>query len=207
MNVESSNVSSTIVKSLPDEVQQVIIDICDPYMQRFGICPPSFIAKNTKTANLITSSSSHDYHPSTSSLIGVSSIEGPPTQPILISPIFITSTSPNGGGNHSFSRISQSVIPPPPLTIFANATWRPKVPPCFLSRSSEDVHTWTSLVRHYLAFMSSSDEQHVEYTVTLSREVTHEWYIGHERRNRGPSVDWTQLSTALLELFGSNICP
>ena len=44
------------------------------------------------------------------------------------------------------------------------------------------------------------------YSVTLLRESAHEWYIGYERRNRGPPRDWAQLSTALLERFGSKIC-
>ena len=56
--------------------------------------------------------------------------------------------------------------PPPP---FATMHWKPKEPPCFFGRSSEDVHTWTSLVRHYLTFMGVSDAQQVAYLVTLLR--------------------------------------
>ena len=64
---------------------------------------------------------------------------------------------------------------------------------------------WTSLVRHYLTFMGGSDAQQVAYTVTLLRDSAHEWYTAYERRNRGMPRDWAQLSTALLERFGSNI--
>ena len=88
---------------------------------------------------------------------------------------------------------------------FANVQWRPKEPPCYYGRSSEDVHMWTSLVRHYLTFMGGSDAQQVAYTVTLLRDSAHEWYTAYERRNRGMPRDWAQLSTALLERFGSNI--
>ena len=31
----------------------------------------------------------------------------------------------------------------------------------------EDIHAWTSLAHHYLAFMGGSDAQQVAYTVTL----------------------------------------
>ena len=64
---------------------------------------------------------------------------------------------------------------------------------------------WTSLVRHYLTFMGGSAAQQVAYAVTLLRDSAHEWFIAYERRNRGMPRDWAQLSTALLERFGSNI--
>ena len=64
---------------------------------------------------------------------------------------------------------------------------------------------WTSLVRHYLTFMGGSDAQQVAYAVTLLRDSAHEWYTVYERRNRQMPRDWAQLSTALLERFGSNI--
>ena len=63
----------------------------------------------------------------------------------------------------------------------------------------EDVHTWTFLVRHYLAFMVCTDAQQVAYTVALLRESAHEWYMGYERRNCHPPRDWAQLCDALLE--------
>ena len=42
---------------------------------------------------------------------------------------------------------------------FATVAWKPKEPPCFFGRSTEDAHTWVSLVRNYLTFMSGSDSQ------------------------------------------------
>ena len=88
---------------------------------------------------------------------------------------------------------------------FATAAWKPKEPPCFFGRSTEDAHTWVSLVRNYLTFMSGSDSQQVAYTVTLFRDAAHEWYMSYERRNRGPPRDWAGLVAALLDRFGSNI--
>ena len=61
------------------------------------------------------------------------------------------------------------------------------------------------MVRNYLTFMLGSDSQQVAYTVTLFREVAHEWYMSFERQNRGPPRDWAGLVAALLDRFGSNI--
>ena len=88
---------------------------------------------------------------------------------------------------------------------FATAAWKPKEPPCFFGRNTEDAHTWVSLVRNYLTFMSGSDAQQVAYTVTLFRESAHKWYMAHEGRNKGPPRDWASLVAVLLDRFGSNI--
>ena len=124
------------------------------------------------------------------------------------SPISVASTpshAGNGGSAPGFSHLSSGSHPSPPPPPFATMHWKPKEPPCFFGRSSEDVHTWTSLVRHYLTFMGGSDAQQVAYSVTLLRESAHEWYIGYERRHRNPPSDWAQLCNLLLERFGSNI--
>ena len=109
------------------------------------------------------------------------------------SPVTVASVNPS---NMTINSGNQS---------FATAAWKPKEPPCFFGRSTEDAHTWVSLVRNYLTFMSSSDSQQVAYIVTLFREAAHEWYMSFERRNRGPPRDWAGLVAALLDRFGSNI--
>ena len=121
------------------------------------------------------------------------------------SEVSVASTSKNGGNAMEFSQLSQHTGAGSQPQMFATMQWKPKEPPCFYGRSSEDVHTWTSLVRHYLTFMGGSDAQQVAYSVTLLRENAHEWYMGYERRNRHPPRDWASLAEALLERFGSNI--
>ena len=123
-------------------------------------------------------------------------------------PISVASTpshAGNGGSAPGFSHLSSGSHPSPPPLPFATMHWKPKEPPCFLGRSSDDVHTWTSLMRHYLTFMGGSDAQQVAYSVTLLHESVHEWYIRYERRHRNPPSDWVQLCNLLLERFGSNI--
>ena len=190
---------------MPPGAQKAISEICDQYLRQLGLNPAPSAYGNTGTANLITSSSPPAPQSPLPSSSGVSNAGGPSPSVISTSPIFVSNISPNGEGKDPFLRILRFVNPQPPLTTFATAQWRPKEPPCFFGRSAEDVHTWTSLVRHYLVFMVGSDAQQVAYTVTLLWEAAHEWYTRYERRNRGPPRDWTQLSTALLDRFGSNI--
>ena len=110
------------------------------------------------------------------------------SQPAIIlgSPISVDSTLShvgNGGSVSGFSHLLSGSHPSPPTQPFATMHWKPKEPPCFFGRSSKDVHTWTSLVRHYLTFMGGSDAQQVAYSVTLLCESAHEWYIRYEQRH------------------------
>ena len=201
--VLSGNVTSTGQASLPPEAQKTISEICEQYLRQRGLTSEQAVHQNIGTRNAPNPTPS-EIRSSLPTSSGVSDVGGPP--PVIpLSPISVASTPPPNGGNGPFQRISQTENPQPSHPVMATAFWRPKEPPCFFGRSTEDVHTWTSLVRHYLAFMAGNDTQQVAYTVTLLRESAHEWYIGYERRNRGPPRDWAQLSTALLERFGSNI--
>ena len=78
------------------------------------------------------------------------------------SDVSVASTIPSqndGGKAVAFSRLSQGMDAPSAPQMFATTQWKPKEPPCFYGRSSEDVRTWTSLVHHYLTFMGGSDAQ------------------------------------------------
>ena len=94
------------------------------------------------------------------------------------------SQSGNGGSAPGFLRLTHTTTAASPPQIFSTMHWKPKEPPCFFGHSTEDVHTWTFSVRHYLSFMGGSDIQQVAYAVTLLRESAHEWYIGYERRHQ-----------------------
>ena len=124
------------------------------------------------------------------------------------SPVSVASTpshAENGGSAPGFSHLTHATTAASPPQIFSTMHWKPKEPPCVFGRSTEDVHTWTSLVRHYLSFMGGSDVQQVAYVVTLLCESAHEWYIGYERRHWHSPKDWAQLCDLLLEHFGWNI--
>ena len=77
------------------------------------------------------------------------------SQPTVIpgSRISLAITSTLTGNVTGFLQLSSGSHPSSPLQPFAAMHWKPKEPPCFFGHSSEDVHTWTSLVRHCLTFM------------------------------------------------------
>ena len=171
--VSSSNVTPIGQASLTPGAQKAISEICDQFLRQLGINPDQSAQGNAATANLVDPSSFSVPHSSVPSSSGVSDVGGPP--PVIpLSPISVASTPHPNGGNGPFQKISQTENPQPPHSVMATAFWRPKEPPYFFGNSTEDVHTWTSLVRHYLAFMAGSDAQQVAYTVTLLRESAHE---------------------------------
>ena len=78
------------------------------------------------------------------------------------SEVSVVSTRSNAGvgeNQNSFSRMMTSAGAVNSAQTFANVQWRPKEPPCYYGRSTEDVHMWTSLVHHYFAFMGGNDAQ------------------------------------------------
>ena len=60
--------------------------------------------------------------------------------------------------------------------------WRPREPPLFCGRSTEDVHRWVSIMRNYLTFVECSEKQQVAFISTFLREAAHEWLLLHEKR-------------------------
>ena len=180
VNVPSGNVTPMGQAPLPPGAQKVISEICDQYLRQLGLNPPQSANGSTGTTNLITPSWPPAPQTPLPSSSDVSNIAGPSRPIIPNSPIFVANTSPNGEVRDPYSRISRSVNPQPPVSTFATAQWRPEEPPYFFGRSTEDVHIWTSLVRHYLTFMAGSDDQQIAYIATLLREAAHECYTGYE---------------------------
>ena len=82
--------------------------------------------------------------------------------------------------------------------------WRPREPPLFYGRSTEDVHRWVSIMRNYLTFLECSEKQKVAFISTFLREAAHEWLLLHEKENGTPK-SWKNLTQALIKRFGSNI--
>ena len=93
-----------------------------------------------------------------------------------------------------------------PQNIFTTTTWKPKDPPCFHGKSTEDAHAWVAMVRNYFIFMAGTMQQEVAYAATLLRDVAQEWWVGYLRKNHGKYPrDWDAMAQAILERFGSNL--
>ena len=155
--VSSGNVTPTSQASLPPGAQKTISEICEQYLRQRDLTSDQAVHQNIGTVSAPNPTPS-DFNSPLPNTSGGSDVGGPP--PVIpLSPISVASTPHPNGGNGPFQRISQTENPQPPHPVMATAFWRPKEPPCFFGRSTEDVHTWTSLVRHYLAFMVGNDTQ------------------------------------------------
>ena len=78
------------------------------------------------------------------------------------SPVSVASTpshARNGGSAQGFSHLTHATHDTSPPQMFTTTHWKPKEPPCFFGRRTEDVHTWTYLLHRYLTFMGGSDHQ------------------------------------------------
>ena len=133
-----------------------------------------------------------------------------------------TATSAVPSANFSFPTVpagGQSVVPPRApaaspslalhpgmLTPFANVAWRPKEPPTFSGKQTEDVHTWSEVVTNYFRFMNGTSNQEVAYAATLLRDNAHIWWQPYLRHNGGCCPrDWSTMSAGLVERFGSRL--
>ena len=65
--------------------------------------------------------------------------------------------------------------------------WRPREPPLFCGRSTEDAHRWVSIMRNYLIFVECPEKQKVAFISTFLREAAHEWLLLHEKENVTPN--------------------
>ena len=97
----------------------------------------------------------------TPSVIDLVTSSSPPQQVgesgvLPASPISVASTpsqAGNGGSAPGLLHLTQHTAAASPQTMFTAMQWKPKEPSCCYGHSTEDVHTSTSLVRHYLTFM------------------------------------------------------
>ena len=119
--VSSGNMTPTGQASLPPGAQKAISEICDQYLRQLGINPDQSAQGNAATANLVNPSSFSASNSSFPSSSGVLNSERTPPPVIPLTPISVSSTSPNGGGNGPFSRIAQARNPQPPQSTFAIA--------------------------------------------------------------------------------------
>ena len=197
--------STTISTKQAEIVKKEVRDTIAKTFPRIHMLSGSTVQPNPSQGTVNTGSGNVE-----AEVVDLDTRSAPTSAPIAIAgsdvSIASTSTNPGNGGNAtSFSRMSLGTGAASHPQMWTTTQWKPKEPPCFYGRSSEYVHTWTSLVRHYLTFMGGSDAQQVAYAVTLLREHAHEWFMGYEKRHRNLPRDWSQLASALLERFGSNI--
>ena len=140
--------SKTSDTSVVDEIRQAIRAELTKNLKNLGI-NPEIQENSAQSQSVIDLFTTPDISPALS-------------EPSVIpgSPVSVPGTPShvgNGGSGPGFSHLSHLTHAASPQQMFATTHWKPKEPACFFGRSTEDIHTWTSLVRHYLAFVAGSD--------------------------------------------------
>ena len=139
-------------------------------MQRPGLHPNQPAVGKSSTVDLLTSSPSLP-PPSIAPIPRWSIAEGRTSSVISNSFASVVSGPSKRDVGDGFSMIYDPVNPPPPPSIFAPTTCRPKEAPWFVGSSTGDIQNWTTLVRHYLPLMAGGGAQRVAYTETLLFEA------------------------------------
>ena len=86
----------------------------------------------------------------------------------------------------------------------ATVALHPRRPPYFCGGQDEDVHVWTSIISRWLEAVQGEPSKQMTFVVSLLRGAAYEWYLHYKTRTGCPG-DWTTLSLAMLERFGSSI--
>ena len=80
-----------------------------------------------------------------------------------------------------------------------NVTIKPRDPPAFHGRATEDVITWLSKVEDFFYLTGATSQQQVAYTATLLLEAAADWWTGLLRANGGQRPRNFQMMSALLK--------
>ena len=82
---------------------------------------------------------------------------------------------------------------------------KPKDPPFFHGRATEDVDTWIAKVGDFLYLTEANPRQQVAYAATLLLEAAADWWVAllRERSGRRPD-DWAEFTVLLAKRFGSS---
>ena len=129
------------------------------------------------------------YNPSFADFLNTTTSRATGMRPPATTPVF-----PNTGFSRLFTGTEAGRT-----TSQMNVQWRPKEPPVFCGKSTEDAHTWVSVVSNYFVFMNGTPHQEVAYAITLLREAAHDWWQSYlsRRRNVLPP-DWADIVRSTL---------
>ena len=95
---------------------------------------------------------------------------------------------------------------PPPAPAHQPARVRfeikPKDPPAYHGKATEDVEVWSQQVDNYLQLLGGDDDMQVAYVGTLLQGAAQLWFQRENNAGRRPRT-WTQLAESLCDRFGN----
>ena len=79
---------------------------------------------------------------------------------------------------------------------------KPKDPPAYHGKATEDVEVWSQQVDNYLQLLGGDDDMQVAYVGTLLQGAAQLWFQRENNAGRRPRT-WTQLAESLCDRFGN----
>ena len=80
---------------------------------------------------------------------------------------------------------------------------KPKDPPAYHGKATEDVEVWSQQVDNYLQLLGGDDAMQVAYVGTLLQGAAQLWFQCENNAGRRPRT-WTQLAESLCDRFGNS---
>ena len=93
----------------------------------------------------------------------------------------------NGGNGNGSTQSSFNMTPsmPSPSTSTFNIAIKPRDPPAFHGKATEDVTTWLSKVEDFFHLVGANPQQQVAYTATLLLDAAADWWTGFLKERGG----------------------
>ena len=79
---------------------------------------------------------------------------------------------------------------------------KPKDPPTYHGKATEDIEVWSQQVDNYLQLLGGDDQMQVAYVGTLLQGAAQLWFQRENNAGRRPR-NWTQLAESLCNRFGN----
>ena len=128
--------------------------------------------------------------------------------------VFDASSGQNGGGQENQEpqdyddwnepQEERRTVAPANHSLF-NLEIKPKDPPIFYGRASEDVSTWISKVSDFFYLTGATERQQVANAATLLQEAAADWWVTLLRENYGERpADFQEFAVRLEKRFGSS---
>ena len=111
-------------------------------------------------------------------------------------------TQGNGNGREGNAEATRRNVPPASSTF--NIGIKPKDPPVFHGRATDDIDTWLAKVGDFLYLTEANERQQVAYTATLLQDAAADWWMALLKERSGVRpADFPEMAVLLQKRFGS----
>ena len=124
----------------------------------------------------------------------------PVPAPVPTFPVPPVVGNPSAGPGHAGSSGNPGMTAAPGPVF--HITMKPREPPIFSGKTSEDVENWIYTVSAYFRTVAAPEQQKVGYALTFLQDAAREWWINRIRMTGREPGTWQELAEALRARFG-----